>query len=54
MMLYSRVVAILGFSLSHIAIDDVGVLAMCHDGQSRFGKQLLQHLLAVDKHIACA
>ena len=54
MMLYSRVVAILGLSLSHVAIDYVGVLAMRHDGQLRFCKQLLQHLLAVDEHIACA
>ena len=54
MMLYSRVVAILGFSLCHVAIDYVGVLAMRHDGQLRFCKQLLQHFLAVDEHIARA
>ena len=54
MMLYSRIFAILGLSLSHVAIDYVGILAMRHDGQSRFGKQLLQHFLAVDEHIAGA
>ena len=53
-MLHSRVVAIKAFCLSHVMVDYVGVLAVCHDRQLCLGKELLQDVALVYKHIACA
>ena len=37
-----------------VVIDYRGVLAMCHQKQRRCGKELVQRLLIVHKHVACA
>ena len=47
-----RIVAILRLRLSHIAIDDVGILAMDHYRQRGCGKDTIQGLTTIDKHVA--
>ena len=52
MMGYVGIITILRLGLSHIAIDDGRILTMGHDGQGGCGKDTVQGLAAVHKHVA--
>ena len=51
-MTYLRIIAILKLSLSHIAIDNVGILAMHHNRHLGCRKNLLKRLATINQHIA--
>ena len=46
------VVAVLLLCVLHVAVDDVGILAVSHNRQLCLAEQLVQHVLSVDEHVA--
>ena len=52
MMAHLGIVAVLLLGLCHIAVDDIRILAMGHDGQWGRREDSLQGFPAVDEHIA--
>ena len=49
-----RIGAVHALRLLHVAVYDVGVLAMCHDGKGGSLEERLQHVALVDEHVARA
>ena len=53
MMRHMRIITVFPFSLSHVAVDDIRILTMYHDGEPGGSKDLLQSLATVNEHITC-